>query len=58
MQTGDIIISVNGQDVTSPDDLFRFLSEWPVGRSVTVSLLRRKDKLNLEVVPTASATRE
>lgn len=58
MQTGDIIISINGQDVTSPDDLFRFLSEWPVGRSVTVSLLRRKDKLNLEVVPTASATRE
>jgi S1-C subfamily serine protease len=58
MQTGDILISINGQAVTSPDDLFRFLSEWPVGRPVTVSLLRRKDKLNLEVVPTASATRE
>jgi len=57
MQTGDIILAINGQDITSPDDLFRFLSEWPVGRPVTVGLLRRKDKLNLEVVPAAAVTR-
>jgi S1-C subfamily serine protease len=58
IQTGDILISINGQDMTSPDDLFRFLSEWPVGRAVVVSLLRRKNKLDLEVVPAAAATRE
>jgi S1-C subfamily serine protease len=58
MQTGDILISINGQDMTSPDDLFRFLSEWPVGRPVSVSLLRRKDRLDLEVTPAAAATRE
>jgi len=58
MQTGDILVSINGQDLTSPDDLFRFLSEWPVGRPVSVSLLRRKDKLNLEVVPARAATSE
>jgi len=57
VQTGDIIISINGQDMTSPDDLFRFLSEWPVGRTAAVSLLRRKNKLDLEVVP-AAASRE
>jgi S1-C subfamily serine protease len=56
IQTGDILISINGQDMTSPDDLFRFLSEWPVGRAVAVSLLRRKNKLDLEVVPVAAAT--
>lgn len=55
IQTGDIIISINGQDMTSPDDLFRFLSEWPVGRPAVVSLLRRKSRLELEVVPSAAA---
>ena len=59
IQTGDIIISINEQDMTSPDDLFRFLSEWPVGRAAAVSLLRRKSRLELEVVPSAAAaTRE
>jgi S1-C subfamily serine protease len=58
IQTGDILVSINGQDMASPDDLFRFLSEWPVGRPVTVRLLRRKDKLDFEVVPVAAASRE
>jgi S1-C subfamily serine protease len=59
IQTGDIIISINGRDMTSPDDLFRFLSEWPVGRAAAVSLLRRKSRLELEVIPSAAvATRE
>jgi S1-C subfamily serine protease len=58
LQTGDIILALNDQDVTSPDDLFRFLTEWPVGRPVAVSLLRRKDKLSLEVVPSAAVTRD
>jgi len=58
IQTGDILISIDGQDITSPDDLFRFLSEWPVGRAVAIRLLRRKNKLDLEAVPSAAATRE
>jgi S1-C subfamily serine protease len=58
LQTGDILLSLGDQDMTSPDDLFRFLSEWPVGRPVTVTLLRRKDKLTLEVVPAAAVTRD
>ena len=56
LQTGDIIISIHGREVTSPDDLFRFLSEWPVGRRVVVTLLRRKSKLDLEVAPAAAST--
>jgi S1-C subfamily serine protease len=58
MQTGDILLSINDQDITSPDDLFRFLSEWPVGRPVTVNLLRRKDKISLEVIPAAAVTED
>jgi S1-C subfamily serine protease len=58
MQTGDILLSINDQDLTSPDDLFRFLSEWPVGRPVTVRLLRRKEKISLQVVPAAAVIRD
>jgi hypothetical protein len=44
--------------MTSPDDLFRFLSEWPVGQSVAVTLLRRKEKLEFEVAPAATKIRD
>ena len=54
--TGDIIVSIHGREVSSPDDLFRFLSEWPVGRPVVVTVLRRKSKIDLEVVPVAAAS--
>ncbi|MFZ2053692.1 MAG: trypsin-like peptidase domain-containing protein [Candidatus Aminicenantales bacterium] len=55
LQTGDIVVSIHGREVTSPDDLFRFLSEWPVGRPVVVTALRRKSKFDLEVEPAAAA---
>lgn len=58
LRTGDIIVSVNGRAVTSPDDLFRFLSEWPVGSKVTMTVLRWKGKLEIEVIPAAAETRE
>jgi S1-C subfamily serine protease len=58
VQTGDILVSINGRDMTSPDDLFHFLSEWPVGRSLALRLLRRKSKLDIQVVPAAAARRE
>jgi S1-C subfamily serine protease len=48
---GDILVSINEADVTSPDDLFRFLAGWPVGRPLRLSALRRADKLEFEVVP-------
>jgi S1-C subfamily serine protease len=56
LQTGGIIVSIHGREVTSPDDLFRFLSEWPVGRPVVITLLRRKSKFDLEVEPAAAAS--
>jgi S1-C subfamily serine protease len=58
LRTGDIIVSLNGREVTSPDDLFSFLSEWPVGRPVTVTVLRWKSKLDLEVIPAAAVARD
>jgi S1-C subfamily serine protease len=48
---GDILVGVNEVEVTSPDDLFRFLAAWPVGRPLRLTVLRRTDKLEFEVVP-------
>ncbi len=48
---GDLIVGVNDQPVTSADDLQRFLSEWPIGDAITLTLVRRREKLQVRVVP-------
>jgi S1-C subfamily serine protease len=58
VRTGDIIVSLNGREVTSPDDLFSFLSEWPVGRPLAITVLRWKSKLDIKVVTGAAAARD
>jgi hypothetical protein len=42
---------MNGHAIGSVDDLHHFLSDWPIGRPVTVALLRGTDEVRLEVVP-------
>jgi len=37
--------------VESVDDLHRFLSEWPIGKSFILSVIRRKKKKEMIVVP-------
>ncbi len=51
MQTGDLIVTVNATDVQNVDDLHRFLSEWPIGRSVEIDVIRGKSRRILSVVP-------
>lgn len=51
MEQGDLITSINSQTVASVDDLHRFLSEWPIGEPLTIGVIRRKDRLDLTVVP-------
>lgn len=51
LRSGDIIVAINGRDITSTDDLFLFLAEWPIGNPVVVTVLRWKNKLDFEVVP-------
>ncbi|MDJ0816026.1 MAG: trypsin-like peptidase domain-containing protein [Desulfobacterales bacterium] len=52
LRTGDLITAVNDRAVASIDDLHRFLSEWPIGRPVELSILRGKFRKKLNVVPT------
>ena len=37
--------------VESVDDLHRFLTRWEAGKPVEVTILRRREKLRMEIVP-------
>ncbi|UCD80369.1 MAG: trypsin-like peptidase domain-containing protein [Desulfobacterales bacterium] len=51
MQVGDLITAVNEQLVESVDDLHRFLSEWPIGRPVEITIIRGQRLNRLTLVP-------
>jgi S1-C subfamily serine protease len=48
---GDFIVAAGETAVSSVDDLHRFLSEWPIGREVELTLIRRTERLTVKVVP-------
>lgn len=51
IEPGDLLAAIGDRKLTSVDDLHRFLTEWPVGKSVKLTIIRGKEKLQLEVVP-------
>ena len=51
LREGDLIVSLNGQAVRSVDDLLRYLTEWPLERPITLTMLRGRDKQEVTVVP-------
>jgi S1-C subfamily serine protease len=48
---GDLIVAMNGSPVTGADDLHRGLSDWPIGKSLPLTVVRYEDKVVLNVVP-------
>ena len=48
---GDLIVALNGERTVTVDDLHRFLSRWPIGQAVRLTVLRFTDKLELEAEP-------
>jgi S1-C subfamily serine protease len=54
LHLGDFIVAVNGIRVGSVDDLHRILSEWTVGDSIKLAILRRTELVELEAVPAES----
>jgi S1-C subfamily serine protease len=51
MTTGDIVVSLNGRPTTSVDDIHRFLAECPIGKAVSLKVLRGRELREIEVVP-------
>ncbi len=51
IKIGDLVIGIGGQNVATIDDLHRFLTEWPFGTQVAITVIRATEKLHLVIVP-------
>jgi len=58
MRKGDLIIALNGADITNVDLLQKFLADWPIGKPVTVSVLRVQERLEIGITPAEAGARE
>ena len=47
----DIVVAVEGRPVTSVDDVHRLLTDWPIGRPVRLTALRRTEIVETTVTP-------
>jgi S1-C subfamily serine protease len=51
VRVDDVVIALNDQPVRHVDDLHRLLGEWTFGEPARLSLLRRMQRLTVEIVP-------
>jgi len=51
LREGDVIVALDGKTVAGVDDLHRLLTDARVGTRSALTILRRTEKLQLEVVP-------
>jgi len=51
LRVGDIILGAQAQPIPSVDALHRFLSRWVIGESLPLQLLRRTQRLTMEIRP-------
>jgi S1-C subfamily serine protease len=56
VREGDLIVAINGQEVTSVDRLHHFLAEWPIGKAVILSIIRGQERLEKEVITAEEET--
>ncbi len=54
LREGDVIVALDGKPVAGVDDLHRLLTDVRVGVSCSLTVLRRTEKLELQVVPQES----
>jgi S1-C subfamily serine protease len=51
VREGDVIVAIEGHAVVTVDHIHKFLSEWPVGNPVKLTVIRGQDRLEIEVIP-------
>ncbi len=51
LRRGDIVVTMGGVAVSSVDEIFHVLAEWPVGKPLAVGFLRGKDLKEVVVAP-------
>jgi S1-C subfamily serine protease len=58
LREGDVIVALNESPVRDVDDLHRALTETMIGVPTTITVLRRSQRLAIEVTPAESAPRQ
>jgi S1-C subfamily serine protease len=58
LREGDVIIALEGNDVSGIDQLHRLLTEERIGRDTTLTVIRRTEKLEVAVTPAESPRRQ
>lgn len=51
LREGDLIIAVEGKGVASVDDIHRILTGWPAGAVLGLTILRKDEQLQVQVIP-------
>lgn len=54
LEEGDLIVAAEGGPITRVEDLHRFLAQWPIARPLTLTVLRRAQRLDVVATPTES----
>ncbi|HEX8951067.1 MAG TPA: trypsin-like peptidase domain-containing protein [Polyangia bacterium] len=52
VRDGDLVLTLDGRPVHSVDDVHRTLTQWPVGKPLPLSALRRLERLDVVALPT------
>lgn len=55
VREGALLVAISGEPVTGVDDIHHILGDWPLDRAMALVLLRGKEKLEIEVMPTEAA---
>jgi S1-C subfamily serine protease len=58
LSEGDIIIGFDGQNITGIDDLHKVLTEEKVGVKTPLTIIRRAEKMVMNIIPEESKKRE
>jgi S1-C subfamily serine protease len=56
IREGDIIVAIDGHKTASVDQIHRFLADWPVANSLTLTIIRGQDRMEIQVVPVEAAS--
>ena len=51
IHTGDFIVAIDGTAVYGIDDIYHLLAQWPVGKSLIATIVRRADRFDAAVTP-------
>ena len=51
LREGDLVIALGDQPARTIDDVHRFLSDWPIGQSLRVEILRAAERQTIEITP-------